>query len=72
MSLSIHERAFRHGRNAQAMTWNVPAAVTRVIRVAGAAVKEGFEIALTMAGVIVIVVAGLALDVWIWVPRSGH
>jgi hypothetical protein len=54
------------------MTWNVPAAVSRVLRIVGSAVKEGFEIALTMAGMIVIVVAGLALDVWIWVPRSGH
>jgi hypothetical protein len=48
------------------------AAVTRAIHVAAAAVKEGREIALTMAGALAILVASLALDAWIWVPRSGH
>jgi hypothetical protein len=50
----------------------VRAAVTGAIRVAASTIKEGREIALTMAGALAILVASLALDAWIWVPRSGH
>jgi hypothetical protein len=72
MSLPIHERALPHGRDAHAVRWNVRAAVTGAIRVAASTIKEGREIALTMAGALAILVASLALDAWIWVPRSGH
>jgi hypothetical protein len=72
MSLPIHERALPHGRGAHAVKWNVRAAVTRAIHAAAAAIKEGSEIALTLAGALAIMVASLALNAWIWVPRSGH
>jgi hypothetical protein len=72
MSLPICERAPRHGRDAHTVTWNVHAAVTRAFRIVGPAIKEGCEIALTLAGTLAIVAAGLALDAWIWIPRSGQ
>jgi hypothetical protein len=72
VSLLIYERTLRPGRDAHAAKWNFRAAVARAIRIAAPAIKEGWEIVLTMAGLLVIVVASLALDVWIWVPRLGH
>jgi hypothetical protein len=52
--------------------WNVQATVTRATRVTAAAIKDGCEIVVTIAGILAIVVARLALEVWIWVPRLGH
>jgi hypothetical protein len=72
MSLPIYELAPRHGRDAHAITWDVRAAVTRAFRIVRPAIKEGYEIALTMAGALAILAAALALDAWIWVPSSGH
>jgi hypothetical protein len=54
------------------MGWNVHATVARSVRVAASAVKESCEIMVTLAGMLAIVVAGLALDVWLWVPRLGR
>ena len=54
------------------MMSNVRAAVTRAACLAAPAIKETREIVVTTAGMLAIVVASLALDVWIWVPRSGH
>ena len=71
MSLLISGRTLRHSR-AHAPQWNVRATVTLAVRMIAPAVKEGCEIMLTMAGLLALVVASLALDVWIWVPRSGH
>jgi hypothetical protein len=51
---------------------NVHEVVSGEARVAARAIKEGFEIVLAMVGMLAIVVASLALDVWIWVPRLGH
>jgi hypothetical protein len=72
MSLPIYEPAPRHSRDAHAVTWNVRAAVSRAVRIVRPAIKEGYEIALTMAGALAVLAAGLALDAWIWIPRSGH
>jgi hypothetical protein len=71
MSLLIHGRTLRHSR-AHAPKWNVRAAITRAARMVAPAIKEACEIALTMAGLLALVAASLALDVWIWVPRAGH
>jgi hypothetical protein len=65
-------RAIQHGRTADAVKWNVQATVTRATRVTAAAIKDGCEIVVTIAGILAIVVARLALEVWIWVPRLGH
>jgi hypothetical protein len=46
--------------------------ITRATRLAVTVIKEGFEIVLTVAGMLAIVLASLALDVWICVPRPGH
>jgi hypothetical protein len=54
------------------MTRNIHAAVTRAFRIVGPAVRESCVIALTLAGPLAVMAAGLALDAWIWVPRSGH
>jgi hypothetical protein len=72
VSLLIYERTLRHGPDAHAVRWNFRAAIMRAIRFAAPAIKEGWEIALTMAGLLAIVVASLALDMWIWVPRLGQ
>jgi hypothetical protein len=72
MSLPICELAPRHSRDTPAITRNVRAAVTRALRIVRRAIKEGYEVALTMAGALAILAAGLALDAWIWVPRSGQ
>jgi hypothetical protein len=71
MSLLMYG-APRNSRNANAMRSNVRAAVTRAACLAAPAIKETREIVVTIAGMLAIVVASLALDVWIWVPRSGH
>jgi hypothetical protein len=71
MSLLINGRTLRHSR-ARAPKWNVRATFARAVRMVTPAVKEGCEIVLTMAGLLALVVASLALDVWIWVPRPGH
>ena len=71
MSLLINGQTLRHSR-AHAPKWDVRATVALVARAVAPAVKEGCEIVLTMAGLLALVVASLALDVWIWVPRPGH
>jgi hypothetical protein len=50
---------------------HIRAAAARAAYASAAAVKEGREILLTLAGSLAIMVAVLALDVWIWVPL-GH
>jgi hypothetical protein len=72
MPLLICGQALQHSRNADVAKGNVHEVVTREARVAARAIKEGFEIVLAMVGMFAIVVASLALDVWIWIPRLGH
>jgi hypothetical protein len=72
MSLPICERTPRHRRDAHTATRNIHAAVTRAFRNVGPAIREGCEIALMLAGPLAVMAAGLALDAWIWIPRSGH
>ena len=69
MSLLNYERALRHSRNADALKRTVRAAVTGAARIAAPAIKEGCEIVATIAAMVAIVLASLALDVWICVPR---
>jgi hypothetical protein len=70
--LLIYGRSLQHGWTADAVQWNVQATVRRAARVAAPAIKEGCEIVVTIAGMLAIVLASLALDVWIWVPPPGH
>ena len=72
MPLLIYGQALQRSRNADVAKGNVHEVVTGEARVAARAIKEGFEIVLAMVGMLAIVVASLALDVWIWVPRLGH
>jgi hypothetical protein len=72
MSLLIYGRALQHSRDVQALNRSVRATVRRAARVAASVIKEGREIVLTIAGLLAILVAGLALDAWIWIPRLGH
>jgi hypothetical protein len=73
MSLPIcYGRAPRQGRDADALKPNVRAKVAHAARGAAPAFKEALAIALTIGGMLAIAAASLALDVWIWVPRSGH
>jgi hypothetical protein len=72
MSPLIYERALQQSRNADAVKRNVRAAVTGAVRVVAPAIKEGCEIVATIAGTLAIVLASLALDVWIWVARLGR
>jgi hypothetical protein len=72
MSLLTNGRTLRDGRSAYTANWSVRAIVARAARVAAASIKEGREIVVAIAGTLAIVVGGLALDVWIWIPRLGH
>jgi hypothetical protein len=65
MSLPIYGRALQHGRTADAVKWNVQPTITRAVGVAAAAIRAGCGIVVTIAGMLAIVVASLALDVWI-------
>jgi hypothetical protein len=71
MSLLIHGRTLAHSR-APAAKWTVRATAARAARMVASVVQEGWQIVLTMAALLVLVSASLALDVWIWVPRSDH
>jgi hypothetical protein len=71
MSLLIYGRTLRHSRG-HPSKWNVRATVAGAVRMVAPAIKESCEIVLTMAGLLALVVANLALDVWIWVTRSGY
>ena len=62
----------RQGRDADALKWNVRARVARAARRAAPAIREALAVVLTIAGMLTIVAASLALDMWIWIPRSGH
>jgi hypothetical protein len=55
-----------------AARWNTGATITRATRLVAPVIRQGFEILLTVAGMLAIVLASLALDVWICVPRPGH
>jgi hypothetical protein len=72
MLLLIYGRALQHSRDAHALNWSVRDTVRRAVRVAARTIKESREIVFTIAGMLAIVVASLALDVWIWIPRLGH
>jgi hypothetical protein len=69
MSPLIYGRALQQSRSADAVKRDVRAAVAGAVRVVAPAIKEGCEIVATIAGMLAIVLASLALDVWIWVPR---
>jgi len=58
--------------NRDAAKWNAHATVMRATRLAAPVIIQGFEIVLTVAGMLAIVLTGLAMDVWICVPRPGH
>jgi hypothetical protein len=72
MSTLIYSAISGHSRSDRAARRYFRAAATRAARASASAFKEAREIALTLAGALVITVAVLALDVWIWVPRLGH
>jgi hypothetical protein len=46
--------------------------VTRIIKRATPAIKEACKVALVLAGLLTVMIALVALDVWIWVPRFNH
>ena len=47
-------------------------AVTRIVKAATPAVKEGCQVAFALAGFLAVMIALAALDVWIWVPRFKY
>jgi len=44
-------------------------AVTRTIKVATSAIKEGCKVAFVLASALTVMAALAALDIWIWVPH---
>jgi hypothetical protein len=44
-------------------------AVTRTVTAATSAIKQGCKVALALAGLLTVMIALAALDVWIWVPH---
>ena len=53
------ERAFR-------------SAVTRAVKAASPVIKEVCEVAIALAGSLAVMIALVALDVWIWLPRFKY
>jgi len=44
-------------------------AVARTVKAAIPAIKEGCKVAFVLAGLLTVMIALAALDVWIWVPH---
>jgi hypothetical protein len=44
-------------------------AITRTVKVATPAIKKGCKVAFALAGLLSVMIALAALDVWIWVPH---
>ena len=47
-------------------------AVTRTITAATPAIKEGCKVAFVLVGLLAVMIALAALDVWIWVPHFNN
>ena len=47
-------------------------AVTRAVRVATPAIKQGCKVAFVLAGLLAIMIGLAALDVWIWIPHFKY
>jgi hypothetical protein len=47
-------------------------AVTRTVKAATPAIKEGCKVAFALAGLLAVMIALAALDVWIWIPRFKY
>jgi hypothetical protein len=47
-------------------------AVSRTVTAATYAIKEGCKVAFALAGLLTVMIALMALDVWIWVPHLGN
>ena len=47
-------------------------AVSRTVTAATSAIKEGCKVAFALAGLLTVMIALMALDVWIWVPHLGN
>jgi len=47
-------------------------AVTRTVKAASPAIKEACKMAIVLAGSLAVMIALVALDVWIWLPRFQH
>jgi hypothetical protein len=72
MSTAVYGTALQQGRDARAVTRRVRSAAARAGRATASVLREGREIVLTLAAALGVMVAVLALDVWIWVPQLGH
>lgn len=44
-------------------------AVTRTVTAATSAIKQGCKVVFALAGLLTVMIALAALDVWIWVPH---
>jgi hypothetical protein len=47
-------------------------AVTRTVKAATPAIKEGCKVAFALSGLLAVMIALAALDVWIWIPRFKY
>jgi hypothetical protein len=72
MSIAIYSKTRGRSRDDDAERRYIRAAVKRTIGASASAINEGYEVILTITGALVMMVAVLALDAWIWVPRLGH
>ncbi len=61
---------FEHTAPARARDERVfRSAVTRAIKAATPAIKQGCKLAFLLASVLAVIIALAALDVWIWIPH---
>jgi hypothetical protein len=47
-------------------------AITRTIKAAIPAIKQGCKVAFVIAGLLAVMIALAALDVWIWLPHFKY
>ena len=47
----------------------VRSAISRTVTAATSGIKEGSKVAFALAGLLTVMIALAALDVWIWVPH---
>jgi hypothetical protein len=50
----------------------IRSAVTRTVKAATLAIKQGCKVAFVLAGLLAVMIGLAALDVWIWVPHFKY
>jgi hypothetical protein len=66
MTVSVVGRATPMQSRDERVFWS---AIPRTVTAATPALKDGCKVAVALAGLLTVMIALVALDVWIWVPH---